>query len=163
MVKNPPATWRRPGFNTWVGKNLWKGTGYPLQCFCLVNSMARGAISSQRLGHNWATNSLYFQTQLEYRKNHLGVKMQIPRPFPPKRQIDQRVWAQESVLLESSPGDDRGNKLALSKKHLSTTNWHLPSPSTRIKSCAAADADFQHLWKEYRVESRNETLYSGKN
>ena len=103
---------------------------------------------------NWSTGK---------KKNHLGMKMQIPRPFPPKRQIDQRVWAQESVLLESSPGDYRGNKLALSKKHLSTTNWHLPSPSTRIKSCAAADADFQHLWKEYRVESRNETLYSGKN
>ena len=109
------------------------------------------------------TFKLNWSIQKKKKKNHLGVKMQIPRPFHPKRQIDQRIWAQESVLLESAPGDYRGNKLALSKKHLSTINWHLPSTSTRIKSCAAADADFQHLWKEFRVESRNETLYSGKN
>ena len=30
---------------------------------------------------------------------------------------------------------------------LSTTNWHLPSTSTRSKLCAAATADFQHPLK----------------
>ena len=37
---------------------------------------------------------------------------------------------------------------------LPTTNWHLPSTSTSIKSCATAD--FQHPLKEIKVESRNE-------
>ena len=41
---------------------------------------------------------------------------------------------------------------------LSTTNWHLPSTSTRIKSCAAAATDLQYPWKEFKVESRNEAL-----
>ena len=36
-----------------------------------------------------------------------------------------------------------------SKTTLSTTNWHL-SASTRIKSCAAAVADFQHPLKGVR-------------
>ena len=40
----------------------------------------------------------------------------------------------------------------------STTNWHLPSVSTRIKSCAAAAADFQDPLKWVRVENRNEAL-----
>ena len=31
--------------------------------------------------------------------------------------------------------------------HLPATNWHLPSASTRIKSCAAIGADFQPLLK----------------
>ena len=39
-----------------------------------------------------------------------------------------------------------------------TTNWHLPSTSTRIKSWAAAAADRQHARKEFRVEIRNEAL-----
>ena len=30
---------------------------------------------------------------------------------------------------------------------VSTTNWHLPTTPTRIKSCAAAAADFQHPLK----------------
>ena len=30
---------------------------------------------------------------------------------------------------------------------MSTTNWHLPSTSTRIKSCAAVAAGFQHPLK----------------
>ena len=41
---------------------------------------------------------------------------------------------------------------------LSTANWHLPSTSTRIKSCAAAATDLQYPWKEFRVDSRNEVL-----
>ena len=43
---------------------------------------------------------------------------------------------------------------------LPTTNWHLPSTSTRIKPCAAAAADFQqpHQGEELKVESRNEAL-----
>ena len=36
---------------------------------------------------------------------------------------------------------------AIDWKWLSTTNWHLPSTSTRIKWCAYAAADFQHPLK----------------
>ena len=36
--------------------------------------------------------------------------------------------------------------------------WHLPSTSTRIKSCVAAAADFQHPLKGVQVESKNEAL-----
>ena len=38
----------------------------------------------------------------------------------------------------------------------------LPSTSTKIKPCAAAAADLQHPLKEFRVESRNVALCSGK-
>ena len=34
---------------------------------------------------------------------------------------------------------------------LPTGNWHLPSTSTKIKSCAAAAADFQHPLKAVQV------------
>ena len=43
---------------------LREGNGYPLQYSCLENSMDRGAwqatVGSQRVGHNWATNTLNF-------------------------------------------------------------------------------------------------------
>ena len=41
---------------------------------------------------------------------------------------------------------------------VSTTDWHLPFTSTRIKSCAAAAADLQHPLEEFKVKSRNEAL-----
>ena len=44
---------------------------------------------------------------------------------------------------------------------VSTTDWHLPSTSTMIKSCAAAAADFQHPRTECRMDSRNEALCAG--
>lgn len=44
------------------------------------------------------------------------------------------------------------------KKWLSTTNWHLPSTSTGIKSRAAIAAHFQYTLKEFRVEIRHEAL-----
>ena len=34
---------RRPGFDSWIGKILWRGKGYPFQYSCLENSMNRGA------------------------------------------------------------------------------------------------------------------------
>ena len=45
---------------------------------------------------------------------------------------------------------------------LSTTNWHLPSISTQIKSFTAAAADFQRLLKgvqEVRAEMRHSVLW----
>ena len=44
------------------------------------------------------------------------------------------------------------------KSVMSTTNWHLPSIPTRIKSCAAATADLQLSLKELRMESRYEAF-----
>ena len=41
-VKNLP-TYRRPGFDLWVGKILWRRDGNPLQNSCLENSMDRRA------------------------------------------------------------------------------------------------------------------------
>ena len=40
----------------------WGGNGNPLQCFCLENPVDRGAwwlqsMGSQKLGHDWATNT----------------------------------------------------------------------------------------------------------
>ena len=47
---------------------------------------------------------------------------------------------------------------------LSTINWHFPSTSTRIKSCAATAADFQHPLKGGQGgEQKWGTLCSGKN
>ena len=46
---------------------------------------------------------------------------------------------------------------------LSTTNWHLPATSARIKSCAAAAADFQHPLKGFQGgEQKWGTLCPGK-
>ena len=43
--------------------------------------------------------------------------------------------------------------------HLSITNWHLPSTSKEIKSCAAAVADFQYpLSSGWREEMRHSVL-----
>ena len=41
---------------------------------------------------------------------------------------------------------------------IGTCHELLPSSSSRIKSCAATAADFQHPLKEFRVESKNEAL-----
>ena len=41
---------------------------------------------------------------------------------------------------------------------VSATNWHLLSPSTRVKSCAAVAAWPSHPPKEFRVQSRDEAL-----
>ena len=42
-VKEEPSLARGlPGFNPWVGKIPGEGNGYPLQYFCLENSMNRG-------------------------------------------------------------------------------------------------------------------------
>ena len=45
---------------------------------------------------------------------------------------------------------------------VSTTNWHLPCTSTRIISCAAATADFQHTteWSSgWRAEMKHFVLW----
>lgn len=44
---------------------------------------------------------------------------------------------------------------------VSTTNWHLLSPSTRVKSCVAVAADLHTPLKEFRVERRDEALCAG--
>ena len=41
---------------------------------------------------------------------------------------------------------------------VSTTNWHLPSNSTMIKSCAAATTAIQHPVKGIQGGGQNETL-----
>ena len=47
---------------------------------------------------------------------------------------------------------------------MSTTNWHLPSPSTGVKSCDAAAADLQHPMKEARGgDQKRGTVCFGKN
>ena len=43
---------------------------------------------------------------------------------------------------------------ALCQLQTDTCHWHLPSTSTRIKSCATAAADFQHPMKG--VQSREQ-------
>ena len=35
-----------------LGQSLGEGNGNPVQCSCLENSMDRGAMGSQRVGHN---------------------------------------------------------------------------------------------------------------
>ena len=46
----------------------------------------------------------------------------------------------------------------LCQQKIGIFHWHLPSTPTRIKSCAAAAADFEHALKGVQVESRNEAL-----
>ena len=53
---------RRPKFNPWVRKIPGEGNGNPFQYCRLENPMDRGALwamsmGSQRVGHNWATNT----------------------------------------------------------------------------------------------------------
>ena len=48
-------------------RSLGKGKGYPLQYSCVENLTDRGASQmskgSQRVGHNWATNTFTFHVQ----------------------------------------------------------------------------------------------------
>ena len=47
---------------------------------------------------------------------------------------------------------------------MSPANWHLPSTSTRVKSCAAVAADLQHPLKRFQGGEQNwGTLCSGEN
>ena len=47
---------------------------------------------------------------------------------------------------------------------VSTTNWHLPSTSTRITSYVAAAADLQHSMKGILCRDQKQgPLYSGEN
>ena len=46
-----------------LGRSPGEGNGYPLQYFCLENPMDKGApqsVGSQRVGHNWETNTFTF-------------------------------------------------------------------------------------------------------
>ena len=50
--------------------------------------------------------------------------------------------------MTQRPNNSNKNRMLLKIEHLmSTTNWHLPSIFTMIKSCAAAAADFQRPLK----------------
>lgn len=44
---------------------------------------------------------------------------------------------------------------------VSTTDWHLLSPSTRVTSCAAVAADCHTPLEEFRVERRDEAVCAG--
>ena len=53
---------RDPGSTPGSGRFSWEGNGNPLQYSCLENTMDRRAwwsksMGSQRVGHNWATNT----------------------------------------------------------------------------------------------------------
>ena len=49
-------------------------------------------------------------------------------------------------------------KGSICELQIGTCHQLLPSTSSRIKSCAATAAEFQHPLKEFRVESRNEAF-----
>ena len=65
---------RRPGSIPGSGRSPGNGNGYPLQYSCLENSMDRGAWWAivhglQGVGHNWATNTLYYTFYAEVHQN----------------------------------------------------------------------------------------------
>ena len=66
MVKNLPAMWETQVRSLDKEDSPGGGNGYPLQYFCLENSMDRGAwqaiVGSQRVRHNWVTNTLSSST-----------------------------------------------------------------------------------------------------
>ena len=66
--------------------------------------------------------------------------------------VNYKLALAMGTLLTEPPGKPErlGHDLATQQQH-----GHLPSASIRIKSCAAAAADFQHPLK---VESRNEAF-----
>ena len=71
MVKNLPANvgdhLGDGGSIPGLGRSPGEGNGYPLQYYCLENSMDRGAwwaiqsMGSQRVSYNWATNTFTFR------------------------------------------------------------------------------------------------------
>ena len=65
---------------------------------------------------------------------------------------------QPSELQEVNSFCYKPHTLQYCQLQVGTCRGHLPSTSTRIKSCTAAAADRQHPLKECRVESRNEAL-----
>ena len=69
------------------------------------------------------------------------------------------------MVLEVKGGRNQSDSEYILKAEstVSTTNWHLSSTSIRINSGATAAADLNTPWKEFRMESGNETLCaSGK-
>ena len=52
VVKNPPANAGDMASIPRSGRSLGEGNGNPLQCSCLGNPMDRGAMESQRVGHD---------------------------------------------------------------------------------------------------------------
>ena len=55
VVKNPPASTgdiRDMGSIPGLGRSPGEGNGTPLQYSCLENSMDRGSMGSQRVGHD---------------------------------------------------------------------------------------------------------------
>ena len=53
MVKNRPAMWQSQVPSLGLEVPLEEGNSYPLQYFCLENSMDRGACGLQSMGSNW--------------------------------------------------------------------------------------------------------------
>ena len=59
-VKNPPVNAGDSDSFPWPGRSPGEGKGYPLQDFCLEDSMDRGACGLQwvkRVGCDWVTNT----------------------------------------------------------------------------------------------------------
>ena len=50
--------WRRPRFESWVGRSPGEGKGYPLQYSGLENSMDCIVHGIARVGHDWETCTL---------------------------------------------------------------------------------------------------------
>ena len=78
--------------------------------------------------------------------------------FPPDvfSSLLDLIFGKEFIFPLLIPGNQRGRFNILSAQgvtngkcqlQIDTCHWHLPSPSTKIKLCVAAAADFQHTLK----------------
>ena len=65
--------------------------------------------------------------------------------WPEAKELRKPPLEQEPLPHSSGPRAERGQSQEANECTLSTTNWHLPLPSTstRIKSCVAVAAEFQ--------------------
>ena len=102
-----------------LGRSHGKENGYPIQYFCLENSMDRGAWWStvaelQRVGHDWVTNSFYV---LNYLCNVLHVVSRLPKPERfPRWSFKKVCWHCPTVVYHSE------NAMA---PHSSTLAWKI--------------------------------------
>ena len=83
MVKN--LQWRRPRFTPWVGKVPWRRKWQPSPVFLPgefhgQRNLAATAHGSQRVGHNWVSNTFTF-------KLHLPPRMSIQSEGLPPSQL----------------------------------------------------------------------------
>ena len=76
-----------PGSIPGSGRSLGQGNGYPLWYSCLGNPMDRGAWQSQRVRHDWMTNTFHFHFTLSVSDSACCLIILLTLPKNSKKKV----------------------------------------------------------------------------